>query len=173
MPTTVTPDVIGVALGRDPLPVSGSPEWEQWALWIGDADMLIEARIDALNPSVLPDQIKIDYVVREAVVAHVKRPDAATQVTVTANDASVSKTYKSSRGHVTITDPQWAFLGLRNKSAAFSVDMAGKPGLQEHAPWCDLWFGGADCSCGVTLAGYPIYGVFDWYGEGAGEVWEP
>lgn len=28
-----------------------------------------------------------------------------------------------------------------------------------HAPWCDLMFGGATCSCGYTLSGgvYPIY----------------
>lgn len=38
---------------------------------------------------------------------------------------------------------------------AFSIDTA--PATSGHMPWCDLMFGGASCSCGVDLAGYPIY----------------
>ena len=41
------------------------------------------------------------------------------------------------------------------KSGAFSVDTAGTASL--HLPWCDLYFGGATCSCGVDIAGYPIF----------------
>lgn len=40
---------------------------------------------------------------------------------------------------------------------AFAVDVVSTSGLAGHAPWCDLMFLGADCSCGYSLAGYPIY----------------
>jgi hypothetical protein len=42
------------------------------------------------------------------------------------------------------------------KSAAFTVDMA--PSLSgEHLPWCSLNFGADYCSCGVDIAGEPIF----------------
>lgn len=44
----------------------------------------------------------------------------------------------------------------KDSSGAFSIDTASSlSGL--HLPWCDLYFGGTTCSCGVALAGYPIY----------------
>lgn len=38
---------------------------------------------------------------------------------------------------------------------AFSVDTIG--GGTVHLPWCDLMFNGTSCSCGVDIAGYPIF----------------
>jgi hypothetical protein len=39
---------------------------------------------------------------------------------------------------------------------AFAVDTA--PDVTgEHAPWCSLAFGALYCSCGVDIAGYPIF----------------
>jgi hypothetical protein len=41
-------------------------------------------------------------------------------------------------------------------NTAFSVDTA--PSLcGEHLPWCSLSFGATYCSCGVDIAGFPIY----------------
>ena len=40
---------------------------------------------------------------------------------------------------------------------AFSLDTAPSGGVSAHLPWCDLYFGGTDCSCGVDVAGYPIF----------------
>lgn len=41
-------------------------------------------------------------------------------------------------------------------SSAFSVDTA--PSLSGvHAPWCSINFGATYCSCGVDIAGEPIY----------------
>lgn len=159
----VTPAMIATAMGRT-APVDGSLDHEQWEMWIADAAMLIQARIDALNPDSLPDSIKVDYVIREAVVAHIRRPDAATQVTVTANDASVSKTYQKAQGRVVILDEWWVLLGLQAKGGAYAVDTAGSVGLAGHAPWCDLWFGGlnATCSCGYDLAGFPLFSGFNY-----------
>lgn len=41
---------------------------------------------------------------------------------------------------------------------AFSIDTASTMTLAGHAPYCDLYFGGATCSCGYSLTGVaPIY----------------
>jgi hypothetical protein len=124
-------------------------------LWIGDAEMLIEARRVLLGAEV-PDEARLDYVVREAVAAHIKRPDDATQVTVAVDDGSSSRSYKTGKGRVTILDEWWALLGLVETSGAFSVDMVG-PRSGAHLPWCSLMLGATYCSCGVDIAGYPIF----------------
>lgn len=41
---------------------------------------------------------------------------------------------------------------------AFALDTAASTSLAGHAPYCDLYFGGLDCSCGYSLTGVaPIY----------------
>ena len=41
---------------------------------------------------------------------------------------------------------------------AFSIDTTSSTSLAGHAPYCDLYFGGATCSCGYSLTGVaPIY----------------
>ncbi len=149
----VTPDMIAVALGQA-APTPGSIIDQQWQLWIDDATMLIENRAEKLNVTDL-DEAKLDYVVREAVVAQVKRPDDATQVTMSVDDGSSSRTYRSGKGRVTILDEWWTLLGLTDPSGAFAIDMVGS--ATTHAPWCNLAFGALYCSCGADIAGYPIY----------------
>lgn len=149
----VTTQTIAVALGLT-VPETDSPTEQQWEMWIGDALMLIE---DRLGDPALLDQAKLDYVVREAVVAHIRKPDDATRVAVSVDDGSVSRNYTSGRGRVTIIDEWWDLLSPAIKSGAFTIDTFPTSGLGAHAPWCDLMFLGADCSCGYTLAGYPIY----------------
>lgn len=151
----VTPETIAVALGQA-APPEGSPQWEQWEMWISDALMLIEVRAEQVGKPVESiDEAKLDYVVREAVTAHVKRPDDATTVQVSVDDASSSKTYRSGAGRVTIRDDWWALLGLVEASGAFSIDRA--PGrASSHQPWCDVTWG-VPCSCGAVLAGYPLW----------------
>lgn len=118
---SVTPATIAVALGVD-APDSDSATDLQWDMWIADALMLIEARLG--DPDLL-DQARLDYVVREAVVMMAKRPDDATQVTVSIDDGSTSKTYKSSSGRVTILDEWWSLLAPDSdltSGKAFEVD---------------------------------------------------
>lgn len=38
---------------------------------------------------------------------------------------------------------------------AFSIDTA--PSCESHLPWCSLMMGASYCSCGVDIAGYPIF----------------
>lgn len=155
----VTPEMIATALGRaTPTDI----EVDQWSMWIDDALMLIEARKDALEIVTALDAAKLDYVVREAVVTHVRRPDNATQVTVSVNDASTSRTYQSSRGRITILDEWWTLLGLTSSATGiFSIDTSYGAGV--HAAMCSLNFGATYCSCGADLTNYayPLFGV-DW-----------
>jgi hypothetical protein len=136
------------------VPEPGSVTEQQWQMWVDDALMLIEARRVLLGAEA-PDEARLDYVVREAVAAHIKRPDDATQVTVAVDDGSSSRSYKTGKGRVTILDEWWALLGLVETSGAFSVDMVST--YSRHLPWCSLMLGANYCSCGVDIAGVPIY----------------
>jgi len=151
--STVTPAMLAVALGQA-APVAASVTEQQWEMWIDDASMLIESRQLLLGVENL-DQAKIDYVIREAVVAHIKRPDDATQVTIAVDDGSSSRSYQSGKGRVTILDEWWTLLGLVEASGAFSIDMVGTS--SRHLAWCSLNFGATYCSCGVDIAGVPIF----------------
>lgn len=154
---SVTPEMIAVALGVT-APEPESIQAQQWELWIDDAVMLIENRREKLDADEI-DEVKLDYVVRQAVVAHIKRPDDATQVTVSVDDASSSRTYRSGKGRVAILDEWWTLLGLTEPDGAFSIDRVGV--TSPHPPWCSIYFGGP-CSCGVTIAGGPIYEPGNW-----------
>ena len=155
---TVTPEKIAVAMGLA-APEHNSIQWQQWSLWVDDATMLIETRAEQLDMDAASiDEAKFDYVVREAVVAHIKKPDDATQVSVQVDDGMTSKSYRSGKGRVTILDEWWMLLGLTDPSGAFAIDMV--PGVGSvHDLACSLRFGAAYCSCGVDIAGKPIYGV--------------
>ena len=154
--TTITPADVAVALGRE-APESGSATESQWAMWATDALMLIQSRVDELShDETAIDQARLDYVVREAVVAQVRRPDDATQVTKSVDDGSVTKTYKSSRGRVDILDEWWALLGVvASGGQAFAVDVMTLTAV--HQPWCNVNLGANYCSCGADLAGYPLW----------------
>lgn len=159
--TTVTPATIAVALGQA-APDSGSITEQRYYMWIQDAVMLIERRRDSIDETLVLDQAVLDYVIREAVTTHAQRPDDATQVSVSLDDGSMSKTYRSAKGRVTILDDWWSLLGLIDQGGgAYSIDTAR--GTTTHLPWCSLTLGANYCSCGVDIAGYPIYeGGVDW-----------
>lgn len=150
----VTPDDIAVELGRT-APLPDATEYAQWERWIADALFLIGKRLGDVS---LLDQPTVDYVVRQAVATHVRRPDDATQVTVAVDDASSSRTYRSSRGRVEIIDDWWALLSPTDTTGkAFSITPSG--GGSPHMPWCALYFGATFCSCGADLTDYeyPLY----------------
>ena len=149
----VTPAMLAVALGQA-APESESITEKQWQMWLDDAEMLIESRRTLLGVADL-DQAKLAYVIREAVAAHIKRPDDATQVTIAIDDGSSSRSYQSGKGRVTILDEWWTLLGLTGSSGAFSVDMLGAAAI--HLAWCSLMMGAGYCSCGADIAGVPIY----------------
>jgi hypothetical protein len=152
---TVTADTIATALGRD---TYSTLEDAQWSMWIADALMLIEAR---LGDTAALDQNRLDYVVREAVRMHVLHPDNATQVSVSVDDASTSRTYRSGKGRVTILEEWWALLATEEEdSGAFVLDMISASSA--HLDWCSYSLGALYCSCGVDIAGTPIYELGGW-----------
>lgn len=154
----VTPAMIAVKLGRA-APEPGSITEQQWDMDIDDALMLIQNRADELDIDISTiSEMKLDYVVREAVVAYVKRPDDATQISVTVDDGTTARTYQSGKGRIDILDEWWRMLGLidASESGAFSIDMLPTVGAP-HLPWCSLMMGANYCSCGVDIAGVPIY----------------
>lgn len=116
--TTVTPATIAVAVGQD---APTGTKAAQWQVWIDDALMLIDTR--AAEEGVTPPQKILDYVIREAVVSQVKKPDDATQVTVQVDDGMTQKSYKSSSGRVKILDEWWDLLGVVKTRGAFSIDL--------------------------------------------------
>lgn len=154
---SVTPSMIAVALGQA-APELDSITYKQWEMWVEDAEMLIETQRQKLDVAEI-DEAKLDYVIREAVVAHIKKPDDATQVTIAVDDGSSSRTYRSGKGRVAILDEWWVLLGLTDLSGAFAIDMLGVRSM--HLPWCNLAFGANYCSCGTDIAGHPIYELGD------------
>lgn len=148
----VFPDDIAVELGRT-APATSEPAYAQWEQWIADALMLIAARLGDLAQL---DQGHLDYVVRQAVVAHIRRPDSATQVSISVDDASTQRTYRSSKGRVEILDEWWDLLSPPNRSSgAWSIRPHAD--YSPHVPWCSLLMGATYCSCGVDIAGVPIF----------------
>lgn len=119
----VTPAIIATALG---LTAPSSTQEAQWQIWIGDATRAIVRRAERLSIDFATlNSEDVDYVVREAVIAHIRNPDDATQVSVSVDDGSVSRSYRSSHGRVTILDDWWELLGLVGvKGSAYSVKVS-------------------------------------------------
>lgn len=118
----VTPNDIAVELGR---PTPTSEQSAQWASWIAQARFLIGARLGSVDGL---DAETVDYVVLQAVAAHVRNPENATQVDVSVDDASVSRRYQSGAGRVTILDEWWDLLApAGGSSGAFTISPFGVP----------------------------------------------
>lgn len=119
----ITTDDVAVELGR---PAPGDAQAEQWQRWIEQALYLIGKRLGDVD---LLDQNDVDYVVLQAVVAHVRQPDNATQVDVAVDDARVSRRYTTGAGRVVISDDLWALLDpdLTTASGVGSTQMFGEP----------------------------------------------
>lgn len=129
----VTPANIATALGVV-TPDSGGLVYAQWEMWIADAEMLINDRRVELGFEPI-ESAKIDYVVRESVVAHVRKPDDATTVTIAVDDGSSTRRYESGKGRVSVDD-WWDYLGLgETTDGAFSIIPAGNQVTSDPLSW--------------------------------------
>jgi hypothetical protein len=74
--------------------------------------------------------------VLQAVAAHIRNPDDATQVDVAVDDGRVSKRYASGTGRVTIIDEWWDMLTPDGSGfqGAFTISPYGAPGTRQW--WC-------------------------------------
>jgi hypothetical protein len=61
---------------------------------------------------------------------------------------------------VTILDEWWNLLSPSESSGAFAIDTIGTSGV--HLDWCSYTLGANWCSCGVDIAGVPIYELGGW-----------
>lgn len=148
---TVMPRDIAIELGRDPDSLS-TLESAQWNVWILDAMRIVESGIGDLQPR----QEDVDYVIRQAVLELARVPNPSVESdTVRIDDGQVTTRYRNSPRRITILPEWWALLGVKGGSA-FSIDMAGDR-TAAHQPWCDVHMGGAGCSCGASLAGFPLW----------------
>lgn len=107
---TVLVSDIETALGR----TLTDTEEPQAVQWIADALMLIEARLG--DPALL-NQDRVDFVVREAVVARFRNPEGYQSESID------DYTYRhgSETRRVTIIDEWWVLLSPRRRGKAFSV----------------------------------------------------
>lgn len=128
---TVTLDDIATTLLLSPTPAEDSLIGKAWTMWIADAQRQIRSRLGDLDNL---DQDNLDYVVREAVAAKARQPDGVTQVSMTVDDGSVSKTYSRSTGLVTITDDWWALLSPTklDDRGAFTINTVKGMGRDQY-----------------------------------------
>lgn len=101
---------IETALGR----TLSTEEQAQANQWIGDALMLVEARLG--DPALL-NQDRLDYVVREAVTARFRNPEGYQSESV--DDYTYRHAAETRR--VTILSEWWALLAPTSETSMFSV----------------------------------------------------
>lgn len=152
MEVMTTPEDIAVDLGRDPDSLD-SITTAQWQRWIDDAARIINKRIGDIEP----DPADLDYVIRMAVVSMAQAPTPGVESeSVQIDDGGVTTRYRSATRRVEILPAWWELLGVKSGGAAFSIDMTAGC-VAAHQPWCDVNMGGLDCSCGASLAGFPLW----------------
>lgn len=135
----VITDDVATELGR---PTPTGVVAAQWQSWIGQATYLIRKHYGARYSSLAAEDV--DYVVLQAVVAHVRRPDDAIQVDVAGDDGRVSRRYTSGYGSVRIRDEWWALLDASTTTTggAFTVRPSGAadPAGSDSVPdWRPAW----------------------------------
>lgn len=149
--SVATIDQVATSLQR-PTPDPTSTEGKAWQMWLDDAELQIKVRYPDLT---LLDQAVLAYVERLAVEMKIKNPDPVTTRQVSVDDGSESSTYTRSSGTVEILPEWWDMLSGRKIRKAFAIDTLGE--YTGHLAWCTLSMGGTYCSCGVDIAGEPIY----------------
>lgn len=127
----VLPADVARTLEQD-APASGSNTYKAWLQWITDARTVIFGRLGDLDAL---DQNVLDMVVREAVAEKVRNPQGVKQTAISIDDGSVSKTYSSSTGQVTIRDEWWAMLTPTkvDDRGAFTIRPGGN---RPRSTWC-------------------------------------
>lgn len=117
----------------------------------------IDARLDAVPPTLdagIPRMIVCKMVQR---AMQSGGDGAVSAVQQTAGPFSQSTSYANPQGDLYLTKAERKMLGL-GRASAFSIDTRMNR-CSGHLPWCSLMFGAVYCSCGVDIAGHPIFEV--------------
>lgn len=108
------PADVATNLGRE----LTTSETLQAELWIGWAEATIAKR----KPINELDAATVQMVVTEAVSRRLRSPEAVSQMSVTVDDATVSRSFQRSTGLIEILPEWWAALGLGAEAGgAFTV----------------------------------------------------
>lgn len=107
-------DEVAANLGRS----LTTAEYKQVEVWIGWAESTIKARLGNL---LLLDADMLNMVVTEAVSRRMRMPEPVSQVSVTVDDGTVSKTYQRATGLIEILPEWWEALGWSGSSEGFSI----------------------------------------------------
>lgn len=127
----VTPDDIATSIGRPLTP----EEVAQAEMWIADTRVIVSHGRDGKSHINLDqmDPPTLDMVVREAVSARILRPDGAKQVSISVDDAQVSRTYDAAAGKLYILDEWWDMLFPAQSPGAFTI--ITKPDRPRRHAW--------------------------------------
>ena len=116
---------IPALLGEEP---SGEPQAE---MWIVDAATLLSRGPDGRTPINLDDvdEDVVNMVIRELVANRLKRPDSATQVSVSVDDGQVTRTYESGTGQLQVLPWMWTMLQPNGEGSggAFTIRTPHRP----------------------------------------------
>lgn len=121
---------------------------------VSDVDERIAAVPQCLDPAV-PRMI-VCAMVKRAMLAPVDQ-GAAAAVQQTAGPFSQSTTFANPTGDLYLTSRERKML-MASGQQAFTVSMSSESLISAHALSCSLRFGALRCSCGVDIAGVPIFG---------------
>lgn len=139
------------------------------AVLLGDASAMIraecpdiDARLVAVPPATVPEldptvpRMVVCAVVKRAMLASAASDGApVTAVQQTAGPFSQSLTMANPTGDLYLTRAEKRVLGCGAQTATtIPTPIAGSTA---HLPWCSLMLGAAYCSCGVDIAGRPIF----------------
>lgn len=119
----------------------------------------VDERINATPPlldAAVPRMI-VCAMVKRAMLAPVDQAPVSAQQQ-SAGPFSQSNTFANPMGDLYLTSRERKML-TSSGQVAFTVSMSSEPLIAAHALSCSLRFGATYCSCGVSIAGFPIYGV--------------
>ena len=113
--------------------------------------------VDAENPLTAVQVRAVRAVLRGSILRWVESDGGALQQQVAGPFAMTVDTRQQRKGYFwpSEIDTLQSVCSLDVSSGAFYVDTWAA--WSTHLPWCSLNFGATYCSCGVDIAGYPIF----------------